>query len=169
MAEPHNQSVRLERRLRLALRLVLYPLAIGLIVLAWQRTHSQTVAHDLPRPVRWRGQTSQHQAISMATAFGRLTNLRTFVLMGCTDGSSVGFDIVMRAQDLARHGDRFRGSQQAKVLTDSTGRTMTVRAWVRASATGNVNGTLTAAAVTIDRRVGCEAQPVGFASLPISS
>lgn len=168
MVVPNNRSIRLERRLRLALRLVLYPLAIGLIALSWQRTHPKTVAHvdGPPPPVQWHGQTSQRQAILMVTALRRLQSLRTFVVLPCDDGSSVGFDIVMTAQNLVRRGDQFKGSQQDKILKDSAGRAMTANAWVRASTTGNLKGTLTATAVTIDRQVGCKVRPISFTSTP---
>jgi hypothetical protein len=166
MAVSDGQSVRLERRLRLALRLVLYPLAIGLMVLAWQRTHPQTVAHvhGPPPPVHWLGQTSQHQTIRAVTALGRLQALRTSIVMPCDDGSSAGLRVVMTAQNLVRRGDRFEGSQQDKILKDSTGRVMTGRAWVSVDAIGELRGVLTAVAFTADRRVACRARPVSFSS-----
>jgi hypothetical protein len=172
MAEPRNQSVRLERRLRFALRIVLYPLAVGLIALVWQRTHPQTAAHHWYRPlppVHWRGQTSQHQAIRLVTAGGRLKALRTFVLIPCDDRSSVGFTIAMTVQDIRRHGDGFRGVQPPRVVKDSTGRARTVRAWARASTTGQPAGRLQATAATANGQVECQARPISFTSRPATS
>jgi hypothetical protein len=172
MAVSDGQSVRLERRLRLVLRLVLYPVAIGLIALVWQHTHPQPLAHDLPnppRPVHWRGQTSQHQPIHAVTALRRLQALRSVILMPCDDGSSVRFGIVIAAQDLIRRGDQFYGGQDGRISKDSAGRAMTVHAWVRASTTGNLMGRLTATAVTIDRRVECRTRAVSFTSTAVSS
>ena len=55
----------LNRRLGIAVRLVLYPMAIGLIVIAWRHYHGDPpVAH----PLRWSGVTSQGQAIRAATS-----------------------------------------------------------------------------------------------------
>ena len=169
MAVSDRQSVRLERRLRLALRLVIYPLAIGLIVLAWQRTHSQTAAFGLRPLAHWQGQTSQHQAIRLVTDIEDLRALRTSVVMRCTDGSSAKFDIVMTAQYLGPRGDPLGGIQPPRVLKDSRGRAMTVRAWVKTNAGGDPKGTLTATAVSIDGQVKCEVLRVGFASQPTTS
>jgi hypothetical protein len=78
---------RTARRLRIAARLVLYPVAIGLIALAWHHQHRPS-ASEIPDGVHWTGVTSQGQQVEAVTSGVLLTSLDTHLLHGCSDGSS---------------------------------------------------------------------------------
>jgi hypothetical protein len=147
MAAPGDQSVRLERRLRLALRLVLYPLAIGLIVLAWQHKHPQTVAHGpttqvQPPVVRWVGSTGQGQPVRAVTIDGVLTFLETRVVTHCLDGSPWTLRLTMFAGEFQRTGNIIDGRQGPRLTTSDQGEPVRVATRVRTKMYHNPVGTI---------------------------
>ena len=134
-----GQDVRLERRLRLALRLVLYPLAIGLIVLTWQRTHPKTVAfvptpQAQPPAERWVGATGQGQSVWGVTIDGVLTFLETRVVTHCLDGSIWTLRLSLASADLQQSGDIVSSGQGPTLTTSDQGEPVIIafrmRSWM---------------------------------------
>lgn len=72
--------------MRIGVRLLCYPLAIGLIALAWH--YGRAPAASKVEAVNWHGLTSQHQQIRAVTADGQLTFLDTHLVERCADGTS---------------------------------------------------------------------------------
>jgi hypothetical protein len=140
-AVDHGQA-HVDRRLRLAVRLVIYPLALGLIVLAWHRYHGESTPTKV---VSWTGVTARGQVIQALTAKGRLVYFEFKVGEGCTNGSvftywwrrgksayvqngqhvwgsdsgpgeaNNGYPVVYDDQMSARIGDRLSGTISASV------------------------------------------------------
>jgi hypothetical protein len=98
-----------DRRLRIAVRLVLYPLALGLIVLVWQRHHSDAAQTKTTDPVTWSGTTGQGQAVRAVTTNGILTRLNTHVVEHCSDGSVFTLYWTPTQQRLVQHGEDVGG------------------------------------------------------------
>jgi hypothetical protein len=152
MAVSNNQDARLERRLRLALRLVLYPLAIGLIVLAWQRTHPKTAAfvptpqaqptQGQPLVERWVGGTGQGQPVRAVTVDGVLTFLETRIVTHCLDGSPWTLRLTMFASEFRRTGDIVNGRQGPALTTSDQGEPVRVATRVRTKMYHNPVGTI---------------------------
>src|SRR3954447_22741514 len=79
---------RRARRFRIVVRLVFYPMALGLIALAWQQYHGDASSQGhVFRIGNWSGLTSQGQGIRARTGDELLTSLRTQVMEQCSDGS----------------------------------------------------------------------------------
>lgn len=140
MAEPKRQDLRLERQLRLGIRLVFYPLAIGLIALAWQRTHPKTVSFSpvtrgpasLVQPFKaWVGVTGQGHPVWAETVDGVLTSLTTSIVTHCRDGSTWTLRLTMFAGRFTRAGDIVNGRQGPARGTSDQGEPVRVTTRVR--------------------------------------
>jgi hypothetical protein len=125
--------------MRIALRLVLYPMALGLIALAWQHYHGSSAPADPIHADGWAGLTDQGETVRAVSSHGVLEILDTGVMERCTDGS-----VFTRLV-------RLRGRQ------DGRGRRL-----VRVSATtgAHPHGTIVAQETRGARR--CYSGPVGF-------
>jgi hypothetical protein len=91
------------RRYRIAVRLILYPLAFGLILVFWQRHKSD----DPPSPIEqmvWGGLTSQGKGIRALTVSGRLMRLSAHVPETCSDGRTWDFHPVVSQPGLVQRG-----------------------------------------------------------------
>jgi hypothetical protein len=77
-----------DRRMRIAVRLVLYPIALGLIALAWQQYHGAPAKGHVYRIVNWSGVTSQGQEVRGRTGDDVLTWFSVHVVERCSDGSA---------------------------------------------------------------------------------
>jgi hypothetical protein len=100
------------RRAGVIVRLVLYPMALGLIALAWHEYHgSDTRKGHVYDVVRWSGVTSQGQAIRARTSDGVLTGLLTRVEERCRNGRTFHFGWAPGQYRFAQHGESVRGRQ----------------------------------------------------------
>ena len=99
---------RIGRRYRIAVRLILYPLALGLIVVAWHHRPggSEARASDY---VAWSGVTAQGQDIRVSTADGVITSLSTHVAEPCSDGSTFSLDWAPAKRSLVQTGHTVQG------------------------------------------------------------
>jgi hypothetical protein len=114
------QDVRTERRLRLGIRLVFYPLCLGLIALAW--THYRGPATHVPPPiVSWIGATEQGYPVRALTFDGVLISVRTRTVTSCLDGSSFFVRLYMTSKDFKRTGDIIIGRQGPMPETSNQG------------------------------------------------
>lgn len=102
MGETDDHDARIERRLRLGIRLVFYPLCLGLIALAW--THHQrgpaTQAQAPPHQTgaTWVfGTTEQGQQVQAAIVDGVLASFETRVVTHCLDGTTWTLRLTMSA------------------------------------------------------------------------
>jgi hypothetical protein len=152
MAMSDGQDARLERRLRLALRLVLYPLAIGLIVLTWQRTHPKTAelspitqaqpTRVRPPAVRWIGATEQGQPVQAATVDGVLTYLQTRVVTHCSDGSTWTLWLSLTSADLQQSGETVSSGQRPLLTTSNQGEPVVISFRLRSRMDGQRVGAI---------------------------
>src|SRR4051794_30356031 len=100
---------RRARKFRLAVRLVFYPLAVGLIAIAWHHYHGDS-ARAVPI-VRWQGLTSQKEPIAATTQAGVLTFLDTRVIEACSDGSAIRFHWYPVQHRFVQNGEAVHGRQ----------------------------------------------------------
>jgi hypothetical protein len=149
--------------MRTAVRLVLYPLALGLIVLAWQHRHPY--AEDPTGGVNWRGVTAQGQAIlGITTPDGHLTRLDTHLIERCSDGESFDEHWIPSRRRFVQHGENLYGRAGGpgylyggQPLVDD----IQVRAQMGAHPHGTLRGQVTW--TNANRTVRCESGPVSFA------
>jgi hypothetical protein len=135
------RDVRLERRLRIGLRLVLYPLALGLIALAWQYSHSDPPVADAKPVVQWSGVTSQGRSILGTSSGGRLRSLDTTLVQGCSNHSAFTVRWYPGPQRFQQHGEVVRGHQAGPGSTASGG-PIRFDGWVRARMGTDPQGTI---------------------------
>ena len=79
---------RLERRLRVGLRMVLYAALLGLVVAVWQQHRNAAAVPSAASPrslVMWRGQTEQGGQVQARTIDGRLDMVRVALRYDCLD------------------------------------------------------------------------------------
>jgi hypothetical protein len=112
-------DARRARRMGIAIRLVLYPMALGLIVLAWQHYHGDSSEAEPIHVVEWSGVTSQGKAMHASSADGRLLVFDTTVLARCSDGSPFAFRWNPAVNRFTQHGEDLRGRAEATVNTAS--------------------------------------------------
>jgi hypothetical protein len=155
-----RRDERIARRVRIAVRVVLYPAAVALIVVAWRHQHSQASNGD----VGWKGSTSQGQDVqAWISRDGFLTALDTRVLELCSDGSSFDGGWEVRRTRFVQHG--------ADVRSHLTGSNRTSTGWpdvydgtIQARITAHPRGTIwTRERVTTDAGTfTCESGAVTF-------
>lgn len=91
--------------------MVLYPMALGLIALAWHHYRSDASPADaLPR-VEWNGVTSQDEAMRAVTIDGVLTRIDTHLVEQCSDGSGYTEHWYPAQHRFVQHGEALRGRQ----------------------------------------------------------
>jgi hypothetical protein len=156
----------MQRSMRIAVRLVLYPMALGLILLAWREYHGGSAPADppaLPGQAGWEGVTSQGQAVKAIAVNGRIDLLDTTVVEGCNDGSRFTFHWVSFQHDLVQRGDAVR-RHQAGSGRSNTGRPFAFDNRVRLELGAPGHGTVRMKATLSGARgpVRCGAGPVAF-------
>jgi hypothetical protein len=151
-----DADVRRSRRLGIAVRLVLYPMALGLIALAWQEYHgSPPQAHAIVHFDQWRGTTAQGEEMTATTRQGLLLGFATRLVERCSDGSTFTLRWYPSMHRFVQHGESLRGGVSEPGLE--------ARVWARIGA--EPNGTLRAkeAWTTRDGRVvRCDSGRVRF-------
>jgi hypothetical protein len=154
---------RRARRLGIGLRLVLYPMALGLIVLAWQQYHGGSSQADTIHVVEWSGVTSQGQAIRARSADGVLTGFDTHVLERCSTGAVFTQRWYPGQHRFVQRGENLHGRQAESGLDDS-GRPVVFDDEVWARIDDHPRGTIrTQTSWTADHvTVTCESGPVTF-------
>jgi hypothetical protein len=148
------------RRLRIGIRLVLYPLAVLLIVVAW---HRHTAGSGHINVVSWKGVTSQGETIRAVTVAGALTTLETRVFERCFDGSGFTLHWRLGSTRFVQHGKNVSGGEGGPghsfsgepVLYDD-------RMWGYLGA--HPGGTISAQAEWTKRlvKVHCQSGPIAF-------
>jgi hypothetical protein len=160
-----TRNVRRERRLGIAVRLVLYPMALGLIVLAWRHYHGEPGRSAPVHLTLWKGVTSQRQPISLATTDdGRVTSVAVHLLERCDRGSIYNQGWTPGLPHLVQHGEDVRGHQGGMGRTYSGLPVMfDARLWARMGA--RPHGTMRAQVTwTADHLTeSCRSGPVTFA------
>src|SRR3954468_13199487 len=156
---------RRARRFRIVVRLVFYPMALGLIALAWQQFHGDASSQGhVYRIGHWSGVTSQGQAIRVSSADESLAFLDTHVVERCSDGSEFTTHWYPARHRFVQHGDDFRG-RQAGPGRDYSGKPVVYdsRVWGRMGA--HPRGTIRAQVswTTSRGRVSCDSGLVTFA------
>ena len=110
-ADPEDE--RRARRLGIRVRVVFYPLALGLIVLAWQHYHGGDAPQAYPLPVvEWNGVTSQNRPIHATSIKGGVVrSLFTTVQERCDDGSFFTFNWFSAQRHFLQRGDSMSGRE----------------------------------------------------------
>jgi hypothetical protein len=155
---------RRARRLGIAVRLVLYPIALGLIVLAWKHYHPDRPHLHVFHVVTWAGVTSQGQAMRARTADGVLTGFDTRVLQRCPRGSGFTGRWYPGQHRFVQRGEELRG-RQAGSGRSTSGQAWTFdnRVWARIG--DHPRGTIRTRSTlgTGQGTVRCDSGPVSFA------
>jgi hypothetical protein len=154
----------LDRRLRIGHRLVLYPLALGLIVFAWQYLRSDPPQAEATSIVSWSGVTSQRKAIAATTGDGRLTSINTYLVERCSNGSSYTQQWYPGRYRFVQDGENARARQKAASRSRS-GVPVVFDAQVRAHMGAHPSGTIRAQVswTTGHGTLRCDSGPVTFA------
>jgi hypothetical protein len=156
---------RLERRLRLGVRLVFYPLALGLIVFAWHARHRGEASADPVHVVIWSGLTAQGRPVRAALDDdGRLVSLDTELSEPCADGTAFTLTWYPRQSAFIQHGDDVDGHTGPQPSTDSYGEPTVSETRLRGHLGAHPYATLTGQVVrtTTHGRVVCRSEPVTF-------
>jgi hypothetical protein len=142
MAATDARDARTERRLRVGIRLVFYPLCLGLIALAWAHYHrgSDTRAHQ--QSVSWVGVTQQGEVARAVTVDGVLTFLKTRIVTRCLNGETWTLRLIMLAGEFTRTGDVVSGQQGPTATTSDQGERVLIVTRVRAQMRNNLIGTI---------------------------
>jgi hypothetical protein len=151
------------RRLRIGVRLVLYPMLLGLIVVAWQEYHGTPSAAE-PKPyVRWGGETSQGRPIQASTDEGRIRIFVVDVPEHCQGGGVLTFKWPAGPSALTQTGDTITG-RSAGVSRDNSGRRVEFDNKLRAQWSDSPSGTLRLSATWAREHgpVACNSGPVTF-------
>jgi hypothetical protein len=156
------------RHLGIAMRLVLYPLALGLIVLAWQQYHGGSSEADPPvhhgvRVVVWRGVTSQGEAMTAHTRSGRLVFFDMQARERCSDGSRFTSRWYPGEHRFAQRGEyvvgrQFGSGSDSSGEPDRSDNSVSARIDAHPSGTVRVQDELTRRG----RTVRCDSGPVTF-------
>jgi hypothetical protein len=161
---PDRRAERLARRVRFAVRLVFYPLALALIVVAWQRYHGDAASGHGTEIAGWQGTTSQGERIGATTGDARLVYLDTHLRERCSDGSSFSFHWVPGEARFVQRGADVHG--RTSVAGRSTSGELIEwdnQLWARLG--DHPRGSLRAQLVFPNRPGGvrCDSGPVSFA------
>jgi hypothetical protein len=161
-----RRAERLARRVRLGIRLVFYPAALVLIVVAWQHYHGNSASGHTTKIAGWSGVTSQGERISAITGDARLVYLDTYLAERCADGSSVTFHWMPGEGRFVQHGATVQGRTLA-VSRDQSGARVQYDNRLAVRLDGDRRGTVRAMLRYLDRPGGrwCDSGPVTF-SLP---
>src|SRR3954447_4134162 len=162
--DPDRRAERLARRVRFATRLVFYPVALVLIVVAWQRYHGDAASGHGTEIAGWQGTTSQGAGIGAITGDARLVYLDTYLRERCSDGSSFNFHWVPGEARFVQRGDSVHG--QTSVAGRSTSGELIKwnnQVWVDLG--DHPRGSLRAQLLYPNRAggVSCDSGPVTFA------
>jgi hypothetical protein len=118
-----SRDVRASRRAGIAIRLVLYPIALALIALAWRHANGGSSEANPPqrglRVAGWVGVTSQGQPIKVVTGNGRVSFVDTELPERCSDGSVFTLHWLPFGHQFVQHGVHFRGLHIGSGRTES--------------------------------------------------
>jgi hypothetical protein len=147
MGEADDQDARIERRLRLGIRLVLYPLCLVLIALAWthhQRgsaTQSQAQPHETGATWVF-GTTEQGQRVDATIVDGVFSYFATRVVTHCLDGTTWTLRLTMSDGEFKQTGEVIAGQQGPILTTSDQGEPVLVMTRVRAQMHHETVGTI---------------------------
>jgi hypothetical protein len=102
MAASTEDDLRLARRLKLGVRLVVYPMLLVLLAVAWHvRTSRGADSPGAP----FRGSSSQGEEVTATIDGGRLTSLGVPLQLRCDDGQADRFTWTPSPDTYQQHGD----------------------------------------------------------------
>jgi hypothetical protein len=163
MEEASPRDVRTERLLRIAVRLVFYPCAVGLIALAWHQHHGGPANARQRGVERWRGVTSQGLVLRASTQKGMLVFLDVVLRAPCSDGSLWTFHWTPGPNRFTQIGTDLRGRAGPEPNVSYSGEAAVVDTQVRAQMGAQPRGTLLTEAHRGHRGVFCSSGRVTFA------
>jgi hypothetical protein len=100
-----DPEARTERRLRVLVQIILYPMAIGLIVIGLHRSQANSdPSATALTTLSWRGLTDQHQEARMSIREGQAVAFTTTVRLQCENGSRPRFRLRLSARQLVQRG-----------------------------------------------------------------
>jgi hypothetical protein len=109
-----ERDLLLARRLKLGVRLVIYPLLLGALVLALHIRHAEAQGGGPATPlVTWVGMTAQRYQVSATTQGDRLTSVNANILVECEDGRTFRIDPLLRGSQLVLSGRTWTGESRA--------------------------------------------------------
>jgi hypothetical protein len=105
-----ERDLLLARRLKLGVRLLIYPLLLGALVLALHIRHAQAQGGGSATPlVTWVGTTAQRYQVSATTQGAQLTSVNANILVECEDGRTFRIDPLFRDSQLVLSGRTWTG------------------------------------------------------------
>src|SRR4051794_12893826 len=127
-----RRAERLARRVRIGVRLVFYPAALALVVVAWQHYHGNAASGHTTDIAGWQGTTSEGERVLATTGDARLVYLDTYIRERCSDGSQFSFHWMPGEARFVQRGDAVHG-RTAQADRSSSGETIDYenQLWVR--------------------------------------
>ena len=157
-------DARSARRYGIGIRLVLYPLALALIVVAWRHYHGPEKHFKVVEFPRWVGTTSEGMPVSgRITDEGRAVTFAIPISEHCSDGSEFVFDWYPGLQRWVQRGSDLYGSSSGSNV-DSRGFPATYYNQIKARIDARPRGTVTGwtRVETPGGSVNCASGPVSF-------
>ncbi|HEY6760199.1 MAG TPA: hypothetical protein VI318_11950 [Baekduia sp.] len=165
-----EDELRLARRLKLGVRLVVYPVLLGLIVLALHARAARSAGEDggpaLPKP--WVGKTAQRGRATVTVDGGLVVASYLDVRMRCDDGSAELFTWTPVRELFVQRGDRVTAHRPPTARSGGKGWRGMLEGWLdltlgRGVATGTVRLAIhwTHSSGT---RLTCRSGPVPFSA-----
>lgn len=99
-----ERDLLLARRLKLAVRLVVYPLLLGLVALAFHVRHARAQEDDphAPPTTAWSGRTNQGYPATATFQDGRLISFTSRLMLDCADGEQFALYTTVAADRIER-------------------------------------------------------------------
>ena len=141
MAATDAKTRSIERRLRLGIRLVLYPLCLGFIALAWTHQRGPTT-REQPPPVLWVGATEQGEPVRVVTVDGVLISFRTRIVTHCLNGATWVLSLTMSADAFRQTGNVVSGQQGPNLRTSEQREPVVISSRMRARIDSRPRGTI---------------------------
>jgi hypothetical protein len=172
-----DRDLVLARRLKLGVRLVVYPLLLGLVALVWHVRHADGAQEprrrgpisrpvtSYPRYESWVGDTGRSWVVSASSTDASLSRLAAPVALRCDDGDPFTFRLEIWFADGERRADAVEATRAEAGVHADDGSPMAYTARVDAHLGGLPAGHL-AVTVLWDRpqgRTRCVSGPVAFA------
>jgi hypothetical protein len=161
-AVPTDPTV--DRRLRWTVRLVLYPIAIALIAVAWHQRHASAEAPTRPLvptpPTWWEGRTTQGRLVAAERIGSTVIRLKIMMVYRCEIGHAELWSL-FGAASFRHHGPAATADfRNAGIYGGDLRGTMT--STVRTDAGAQIRGAATGAAAVHGPRRRCATGPVAF-------
>jgi hypothetical protein len=160
-------GLRIERRARIAARLVIYSVAIAALGLVWRQIRDDRVAERSPVSTKWLGRTEQGSAMQVKRLDNIATSIKTTISVKCEDRSHITLHVDLSRERLKRLGAVNLLNGRADYSVNIGGRDMRVTMLLYGTVNGRPPSPALYGSVTVVDPAGvtCKPGPVYFGPL----